>query len=33
MIQNNVMRRVAEAFKTTSIKALEAETELMSTKQ
>jgi hypothetical protein len=27
------MRRVAEAFKTTSIKALEAETELMSTKQ
>ena len=32
-IQNNVMRRVAEAFKTTSIKALEAEIELMSTTQ
>ena len=28
-IQNNVMRRVAGAFKTTSIKALEAEVELM----
>ena len=32
-IQNNVMRRVAGAFKTTSIKALEAEVELMSTTQ
>ena len=32
-IQNNVMRRVAGAFKTTSIKALEAEVELMPTTQ
>ena len=32
-IQNNVMRRVAGAFKTTSIKALEAEIELMPTTQ
>src|SRR5437660_1435689 len=32
-IQNNAMRRIADAFKTTSIKALEAEVELMSTKQ
>ena len=30
-IQNNVMRRIAGAFKTTSIKALEAEVELMPT--
>src|SRR5438105_3970637 len=32
-IQNNVIRRIAGAFKTTSIKALEAEVELMPTTQ
>jgi len=32
-IQNKAMRRVAGAFRTTSIRALEAETELMSTRQ
>src|SRR5215213_3330274 len=32
-IQNKAMRKVAGAFRTTSIRALEAETELMSTRQ
>ena len=32
-VQNNTMRRIADVFKTTSIKALKAEVELMSTKQ